>query len=67
MDRNRLPKRVMYERLYSTKRRSRPKQRWIDDVTKVLKKLNIIGWKEKAKNRVMWRQLVEEAKVQIGL
>jgi hypothetical protein len=29
--------------------------------------LNIIGWKEKAKNIVTWRQLVEEAKVHIGL
>jgi hypothetical protein len=34
---------------------------------KDLKKLNIIGWKEKAKNRVMWRQLVEKAKAHIGL
>jgi hypothetical protein len=67
MDRNRLPKRVMYERLYSTKRRGRPKQRWNDDVMKDLKKLNIIGWKEKAKNKVMWRQLVEEAKAHMGL
>jgi hypothetical protein len=52
----------MYERLYSTKRRGRPKQRWIDDITEDLKKLNIIGCKENAKNRVAWRQLVEEAK-----
>jgi hypothetical protein len=67
MDRNRLPKRVMYERLYSAKRRGRPKQRWINDVMKDLKKPNIIGWKEKAKNRVIWRQLVEEAKAHIRL
>jgi hypothetical protein len=67
MDRSRLPKRVMNEILYSTKRRGRPKQRWIDDDTKDLKKLNIVGWKEKAKNRVIWRQLVEEDKAHIGL
>jgi hypothetical protein len=54
-------------RLYSTKRRGRPKQRWINDVTEDLKKLKIIGWKEKAKNRVAWRQLVEEAKTHTGL
>jgi hypothetical protein len=32
-----------------------------------LKKLNITGWKEKAKNRIIGRQLVEEAKAHIGL
>jgi hypothetical protein len=39
----------------------------MDDVTEDLKKLNIIGWKEKAKNRVAWRQLVEESKAHTGL
>jgi hypothetical protein len=57
----------MYERLYSTKRRSRHKRRSIDDVTEDLKKLNIIGWKKKAKNKLAWRQLVEESKVHTGL
>jgi hypothetical protein len=52
MDKNKLAKKVMYKRLSSAKRRGRPKQRWIDDVTKDLKKMNIIGWKEKAKKRV---------------
>jgi hypothetical protein len=36
------------------------------DVTEDLKKLNIIGWKEKAKNRVAWKQMVE-AKVHTGM
>jgi hypothetical protein len=54
--------------IYQTQsKQRRRKQKWIDDVTKDLKKLNIIGWKEKAKNRVVWRQLVEEAKAHIGL
>jgi len=45
----------------------RPRQRWQEDVTGDLKKLKVKNWKEKAKDRRSWRDLVEKAKTHKGL
>jgi uncharacterized coiled-coil protein SlyX len=45
----------------------RPKQRWQEDVMEDLKKLKVKNWKETAKGRRTWRDLVEKAKTHKGL
>jgi hypothetical protein len=34
-------------RLYSKRRKGRPRMRWLDDVESDLKKMEVKGWKEK--------------------
>jgi hypothetical protein len=39
-------------RLYSKRRKGRPRMRWLDDVESDLKvKVKVKGWKEKMRNR----------------
>jgi hypothetical protein len=45
----------------------KPRQRWQEDVTEGLKKLEIKNWKETAKDRRTWRDLAEKAKTHKGL
>jgi uncharacterized coiled-coil protein SlyX len=45
----------------------RPRQRWQDDVMEDLKKAKVNNWKETAKDRRTWRDLVERAKTHKGL
>jgi hypothetical protein len=45
----------------------RPRQRWQEDVMEERKKLKAKNWKEIAKDRITWRNLVEKAKTQKGL
>jgi hypothetical protein len=40
----------------------RPKARWVDDVRKDIKKLNVPNWKTLAQDRNRWKELVERAK-----
>jgi len=40
----------------------RPRQRWQEDVMEDLKKLKVKNWKERAKDRRIWRDLAEKAK-----
>jgi hypothetical protein len=67
MGEDRLNKRILQEKIFSSRRRGRPKLRWLDDVKKDLHIMRVTKWKEKARNREKWRQIVEEAKVHPGL
>jgi len=64
METGRLPKKVMQERVFSSRRN---KQRWLADVIEDLRLMGIKNWKEKAKNREEWRHLVYEVKAHPGL
>jgi hypothetical protein len=57
----------MYGKLYATRRRGRPKMRWLDDVTMDLRKMCLNEWKDRARNREAWRHIAEEAKAHPGL
>ena len=62
-----IPKKMLYGKLYGTRRRGRPKRRWLDDVSMDLRKMGVCGWRDRARNREAWRHVVEEAKVHHGL
>ena len=65
--RRRSPKKVPYGKLYVTRRRGRPKMRWLDDVSMDLRKMGVSGWRDRARNREAWRRVVEGAKAHLGL
>jgi len=46
-----MPKRVLKEKLYATRRIGRPRIRWLEDVIADLRRMGISGWMEKARNR----------------
>jgi hypothetical protein len=47
--RHRNPK-EMYGKLYATRRRGRPKMRWLDDVSTDLRKMGINEWRDRARD-----------------
>jgi hypothetical protein len=67
MGEDRLPKRILQEKIFSSRRRGIPKLRWLHDVKKDLRMMKVTKWEEKARNREEWRQIVEEAKGHPGL
>jgi hypothetical protein len=67
MEDSRMPKRVMREKIYTKRKRGRPKVRWLDDVQEDLRGMEIEGWRRKAENRNQWKRIAQEAKAYVGL
>jgi hypothetical protein len=67
MDEMATPKRVLKGKLHAKRRTGRSRLRWTDDVTDDLRKMEIRGWIEKARNTDQWRLIVKEAKAHPGL
>jgi hypothetical protein len=67
MEDSRMPKRVMIEKMYTRRKRSRPKVRWLDDVQEGVRAMGIEGWRRKAQDRDQWRRIAQEAKAHVGL
>jgi hypothetical protein len=61
-----IPKK-MYGKLYATRRRGRPKMRWLDDMSMDLRKMGINEWRDRARNQEAWIRIVKEAKAHPGL
>jgi hypothetical protein len=61
MEENRIPKRVLYMNLESTRPRGRPRNRWQDEVREDGR---IVGeeWQEKVYNRKEWKKLLRMAR-----
>ena len=44
-----IPKKMLCGKLYATRRRGRPKMRWLDDVSTDLRKMEISEWRDRAR------------------
>ena len=62
-----MSKKVMREKIYTKRRRSRPKVRWLDDVQEDLGAMGILGWRGKDQDRDVWTRIAQEAKAHEGL
>jgi hypothetical protein len=62
MEENRIPKRVLYMNLASTRPRGKPRNRWQDGVREDGKRVGGEEWQEKVYNREEWKQLLENGK-----
>jgi hypothetical protein len=62
-----IPRTMLYGRLYATRRRGRPKTRWLDDVSADLRKMEVNEWRGRARDQDVWRHIGMEAKAHPGL
>lgn len=67
MAENKPQKKIFATKPDGTRKRGRPKKRWIDGVEEDLKKMNIKNWKKKAEDRGGWRNLLGQVKDLHGL
>jgi hypothetical protein len=58
----RIPKEVLYMNLEATRLRSRPRNRWQDEVREDGRLVGGKGWKEWVYNRVEWKKLLRMAR-----
>jgi hypothetical protein len=62
-----MPKQIMTTKTEGTRKRGRPRKRWMDEVEEDLKIMGIRNWHAVAKDRQEWRKILLEAKVHNGL
>lgn len=67
MGKERHPIAILEARPYILRRAGRPRRRWIDNVEADLTKMKVRDWRSRARNRVSWRRVVEDARTHIGL
>ena len=62
MEENRIPKRILYMNLGTTRMRGRPRNRWKDEVREVGRIVGGEGWQVKVHNREEWKKLLRMAR-----
>ena len=66
MDEGRTVKKIFGSKSDGSRRRGRPRLRWLEDVGKDLREMKAKKWREKAFDREEWAFVVKEAKVLRG-
>ena len=61
MQQSRIPRKVLYMNLETTRLRGRPRNRWQDEVRKDRRLASGIGWRERVHNREERKKLLETA------
>jgi len=61
MEGNRIPKRVLYRNVGTTRLTGRPRNRWQDEVREDGRVVGGEGWQEKVRNRGEWKKLLRTA------
>lgn len=67
MNETRTTRKVMQWRPAGRRNRGRPRMRWLDDAEVDLKAMNIRGWRRKAQERAVWKEIAKKAKTHPGL
>jgi hypothetical protein len=62
MEENRIPKRVLYMSLETTRPRGRPRNRWQDEVREGGRMVSGEEWQEKVYDREEWKKLLRTAR-----
>ena len=62
MEENRIPKRVLYMNLGTTRLRGRPRNRWQDEVREDGRIVGGEGWQGNVHNREEWKKLLRTAR-----
>jgi hypothetical protein len=62
MEENKIPKRVLYMNLGTTRLRGRPRNRWQDEVREDGRIVGGEGWQENVRNREEWKKLLRTAR-----
>ena len=62
MEENRIPKRVSYMNLGTTRLTGRPRNRWQDEMREDGRLAGGKGWKERVYNREEWKKLLRTAR-----
>ena len=62
MEENRIPKRVLYMNLETTRPRGRPRNRWLDEVREDGRMVCREEWQEKVYDREEWKRLLRTAR-----
>jgi hypothetical protein len=65
--REKMPRKILKDKMQGTKTKGRPRKRWIDDVEQDLRTMGVRGWRMRAGDRQEWRRVTREAKVHPGL
>ena len=62
IEENRIPKKVLYMNLETTRLSGRPRNRWQDEMRDDGRLVGGKGWKERAYNREEWKKLLRTAR-----
>jgi hypothetical protein len=62
MDQGRTVKKMFESKPEGSRRRGRPRLRWLEDVEKDLHEMKVKRWQQKAVNREEWASVIKEAK-----
>jgi len=65
MEEDRIPKKIFTPELEGTRRRGRPRKRWIEEVDRDLQVMR--RWRELVADRKKWKDVVREDKAHSGL